>query len=231
MTALDYILDGLEAELALERELGVRFIECDRALLTPVRAAPRGPLEIGEDKRQETRDAKAGVDKRQETRDKSAETRDARRDAAPKGPDLDAAPKGPDLDAAPKGDATFLSREPNCALHSFVFLHHREMGAQETDMMAKIVAALGSTLEAAPIVFEKPIPKAKVYVVLGQRALTKFFPDRKAAFDSWFDSEKGKPILFTRAPADVLRFKEVTPAVKAMKAGMWLSLKGLLKRV
>ena len=223
MTALDYILDGLEAELALERELGVRFIECDRALLK----SESGAVKIGEDKRQETRD-------------KSAETRDARRDAAPKGPDLDAAPKGsdrdaapkgPDLDAAPKGDATFLSREPNGVLHSFVFLHHREMGAQETDMMAKIVAALGTTLEVAPIVFEKPIPKAKVYVVLGQRALVKFFPGKKAAFDSWFESEKGKPILFTRAPADVLRFKEVTPAVKKMKQDMWLSLKGLLKRV
>ncbi len=36
MTALDYILNGLEAELALERELGVRFIECDRTVLEPL---------------------------------------------------------------------------------------------------------------------------------------------------------------------------------------------------
>ncbi len=33
MTALDYILDGLEAELTLERELGIRSVEIDRALL------------------------------------------------------------------------------------------------------------------------------------------------------------------------------------------------------
>ena len=32
MTVLDYILDGLEAELELERELGVRTVECDRSL-------------------------------------------------------------------------------------------------------------------------------------------------------------------------------------------------------
>lgn len=70
-----------------------------------------------------------------------------------------------------------------------------------------------------------------MYVVLGQRALTKFFPGRKAAFDSWFDSEKGKPILFTRAPADILRFKEVTPAVKKMKTAMWTSLKGVLQHI
>ena len=41
MTALDYILDGLEAELALERELGVRSVEIDRALLAPL-AQPGG---------------------------------------------------------------------------------------------------------------------------------------------------------------------------------------------
>ena len=34
MTAADYILEGLEAELALERELGVRMVECDRELLS-----------------------------------------------------------------------------------------------------------------------------------------------------------------------------------------------------
>ena len=33
MTALDYILDGLEAALELERELGVRTVEIDRSLL------------------------------------------------------------------------------------------------------------------------------------------------------------------------------------------------------
>ncbi len=33
MTALDYIINGLEAELVLQRELGVRFIECDRSLV------------------------------------------------------------------------------------------------------------------------------------------------------------------------------------------------------
>ena len=35
MDAVDYILDGLAAELALERELGVRAVEFDRALLSP----------------------------------------------------------------------------------------------------------------------------------------------------------------------------------------------------
>ena len=42
MTALDYILDGFEAELELERELGVRAVEIDRSLLAPVVDERRG---------------------------------------------------------------------------------------------------------------------------------------------------------------------------------------------
>ena len=40
MNALDFILEGLEAELALERELGVRLVELDRSLLAPPPARP-----------------------------------------------------------------------------------------------------------------------------------------------------------------------------------------------
>ena len=36
MNALDYILEGVEAELALERELGARLVGCDRDLLQPL---------------------------------------------------------------------------------------------------------------------------------------------------------------------------------------------------
>ena len=36
---MEYVLDGLEAELELERELGVRAVEIDRALLSPPPAA------------------------------------------------------------------------------------------------------------------------------------------------------------------------------------------------
>lgn len=40
MTALQYILDGLQAELELARELGVRTMEVDRALLTVSQPQP-----------------------------------------------------------------------------------------------------------------------------------------------------------------------------------------------
>ena len=43
MTTLEYILDGLEAALELERELGVRAVECDRSLLATPAAQPAAP--------------------------------------------------------------------------------------------------------------------------------------------------------------------------------------------
>ena len=43
MTVLDYILDGFEDALALERELGVRSFECARSLLLPVEPAAPAP--------------------------------------------------------------------------------------------------------------------------------------------------------------------------------------------
>lgn len=42
VVSVEYVLDGLEAELELERELGVRVVEIDRALLSPSPAAAAG---------------------------------------------------------------------------------------------------------------------------------------------------------------------------------------------
>lgn len=39
VVSLEYVLDGLESELELERELGVRVVEIDRAMLSPPPAA------------------------------------------------------------------------------------------------------------------------------------------------------------------------------------------------
>ncbi len=43
---MEYVLDGLEAELELERELGVRAVEIDRALLSPAPAAAAGEAAV-----------------------------------------------------------------------------------------------------------------------------------------------------------------------------------------
>ena len=49
VVSVEYVLDGLEAELELERELGVRVVEIDRALLSPSPAADiRQPATVPE---------------------------------------------------------------------------------------------------------------------------------------------------------------------------------------
>lgn len=71
MNAVDYILEGLEAELALERELGVRMVECDRALLAPLPVAeapsvlrsPVAPLEESRPKAERAAMAQTGQGK------------------------------------------------------------------------------------------------------------------------------------------------------------------------
>ena len=45
MDVVEYILDGLEAALELERELGVRSVEIDRGLLGAT-TAPRPPSKV-----------------------------------------------------------------------------------------------------------------------------------------------------------------------------------------
>ena len=42
MDVVEYILEGLEAALELERELGVRTVECDRAVLAGEVLSPLG---------------------------------------------------------------------------------------------------------------------------------------------------------------------------------------------
>lgn len=186
MTALDYILDGLEAELALERELGVRTVEIDRALLAPMadggRPAPGA----------------------------------ARQGSSGRAP----APSG--AKPTPPG-----AKRP----FSFAFLHDGPLSPGGVEMMGKIVAAMGKTPETAPVACAGERPSAKVYVVLGTRALKKWFPTLRGAPGQWLKGPGGEPVLATYSPEDILRFGAVTPELTKLKRAMWTSLKGVMQRV
>ena len=188
MDVLDFILDGLERALELERELGVRVVECDRRLLVP---APSLPSNV-------SRPAGGGL----ETRDERRETRAGRetRDARPAAGDL-------------------------------VFLHDRPLSPAGVEMMAKIIGAMHRTSENSPIVVEPPMPRAKVLVVLGGRALKKYFPETKAEPGQWFRTPGGRDVLVTYSPEYILRFGAVTPAVQKLKQDMWRSLKAVVQRL
>ena len=158
MTALEYILEGFEAELALERELGVRSVEIDRSLLAPpssgealVRAAA-APLAEGRP-----------AEQRPASDERVASLRRTEQLPAVSRPVPESRP-------APSG-----------GLLDFVFLHDRPLSPGGVEMMAKIASAMGKTPETAPVVHDKPIPRARVYVVLGGLAMRKWFPGRNAS--------------------------------------------------
>lgn len=202
MNALDYILDGLEAALELERELGVRVVECDRSLLSvsATRLPPNVSRLSGEGL--ETRDV------RRETR-AGLETRDAR----------------------PAANNRTIEQSNGRTIPDLAFLHDRPLSPAGIEMMAKIIGAMKRTAENSPIVVEPPMPRAKVLVVLGGRALKKYFPEQKAEPGQWFRTPGGRDVLVTYSPEYILRFGTVTPAVQKLKQDMWRSLKAVVQRL
>ena len=201
MNALDYILDGLEAALELERELGVRVVECDRSLLTPASRLPSNVSRLSGEGL-ETRDV------RRETR-AGLETRDER----------------------PAANNRTIEQSNGRTIPDLAFLHDRPLSPAGIEMMAKIIGAMKRTAENSPIVVEPPMPRAKVLVVLGGRALRKYFPEQKAEPGQWFRTPGGRDVLVTYSPEYILRFGTVTPAVQKLKQDMWRSLKAVVQRL
>ncbi len=201
MNALDYILDGLEAALELERELGVRVVECDRSLLTPASRLPSNVSRLSGEGL-ETRDV------RRETR-AGLETRDER----------------------PAANNRTIEQSNGRTIPDLAFLHDRPLSPAGIEMMAKIIGAMKRTAENSPIVVEPPMPRAKVLVVLGGRALRKYFPEQKAEPGQWFRTPGGRDVLVTYSPEYILRFDTVTPAVQKLKQDMWRSLKAVVQRL
>ena len=201
MNALDYILDGLEAALELERELGVRVVECDRSLLTPASRLPSNVSRLSGEGL-ETRDV------RRETR-VGLETRDER----------------------PAANNRTIEQSNGRTVPDLAFLHDRPLSPAGIEMMAKIIGAMKRTAENSPIVVEPPMPRAKVLVVLGARALRKYFPEQKAEPGQWFRTPGGRDVLVTYSPEYILRFDTVTPAVQKLKQDMWRSLKAVVQRL
>lgn len=196
MSVLDYIIDGLEAELELQRELGVRFVECDRSLLK-IRASS----------------ASAGA---------------AEVSPAPAPAPAAAAAPAP---SAPPSAAASEVMAPRAGTFDFVFLHHRPLAGAGAEMIAKITAAMKRSPDAAPVVTGTPLPRARIYVVLGGNALKKFFPGMRGAPGQWLATPTGSSVLVTYSPEYILRFGADSPGVKKIKGDMWLSLKTVMQRL
>lgn len=193
MSIVEYLLDGLEEALELERELGVRSVAFDRALLQTEKVSPIGAPQV---------------------------VASASAASAPAVDSATASSSAASSSSAAKGGG-----------YDFVFLHHAALSPAAVEMMAKIIHAMGKTAETAPVIIAPPIPKARVYVIMGWGALKKFLPGKQEAPGTWIKTPGGKDALVTYSPEFILRFGEVTPAVKQMKQSMWQGLKAVKQRI
>ena len=98
-------------------------------------------------------------------------------------------------------------------------------------MMAKIITALGRTAENTPVAVAPPVPKARIVVILGGRAMKKYYPDMRGEPGQWIRLPTGEEVLVTYSPEYILRFGTVTPAVQKLKQDMWRSLKAVVQRL
>ena len=112
----------------------------------------------------------------------------------------------------------------------FFFIHHQPLSPAGAEMISKIVTAMGETAQTAPVVVEGELPHSPIAVILGSRALKKFFPGLRGSPGQWLKAADGRDVLVTRSPDEMLRFGDATPAVKKMKWEMWQSLKTVVQR-
>ena len=114
MDVLDFILDGLERALELERELGVRTVEIDRGLLGATTTHPT-----------------AGDVARNLSVDKIGKS------------DKIARVVSVDKVDRPAADNRTVEQSSDSNIKELVFLHDRPLSPQGVEMMAKIMNALG----------------------------------------------------------------------------------------
>ena len=210
METFDEILGAFEQALELERELGTRTVECDRALLTPLRpAAPAAPKPAP----------------KVETPAPASQTLVPPRSASPSSlPPRTPQPSQPTHPSQPS------------PLVDFAFIAAQIPQGAAAELLAKMVAAMGYTMNQVTVVAAATAveakPSAKVYVVLGgSDAFRVFAPGQRAALGLWTEVG-GVPTIVTYSPAKILSYfgNDVAGLTKA-KRQIWSDLKSALARI
>jgi len=210
MDSVAEIIDGFEAALALERDLGIWVVECDRALLAA--QTPKSPTT-----------AAAG---RLAAPKPRAAAKASPPPAAPQPLPPVAKPVAPPL--APRAPAAPNPTAPG--EYDFVFLHDGPLSPRGAEIIEKSLEKLGKAPESAPLVTDGPIPKTKIAIVMGIKALKKWFPGVNAGPGQWLHMDSGGEAAVTFSPEKIVRFKEMTPALNDMKRGLWNTFKSAMQR-
>lgn len=207
MDIFDQILENLE----LERELGTRTVEIDRALLVPptVEKAPKAePLP-----KAPAPNPPAALPQ--------AETGNVQASQTPQAPQsspqaADSVPVAPKTSSAPQCDIAFFTGRP--------------LSPAGVEAMEKIFAAIRKMNSEAVICLNEE-RKAKVYVLLGSDALKKRLPTARAVRGNW-ETLDGVPAIMTFSPDYIFsHFQEGSPRMKEAKLVMWNDIKSAVARI
>ena len=204
MDIFDQILENLE----LERELGTRTVEIDRALLAPP------------------------------TVEKAPEAEPAQKAAVPNSPapvpqtgtrkvQVPQTPQAPQ--SIPQAaDSAPAAPKPSGPMCDIAFFTGRPLSPAGKEAMEKIFAAIRK-IKADAVICLNEERKARVYVLLGSDALKKRYPAAKAVRGGWVD---GEPAIMTFSPDFIFsHFQEGSPRMKDAKMDMWNDIKSAVARI
>ena len=211
METFDDILGAFEEALELERELGTRTVECDRALLVPLRpAAPPSPAPSP-----------------------SAPPSPAQPSPVPKTETRVPAPTVPPPTSVPSPTP---KPPPSSPQTDFAFIAAQLPQGAAAEMLHGMVAAMGYAMDQVKVVAASDAaaarPTARVYIVLGgSDAFRVFAPGQRAALGLW-TTVSDVPTIVTYSPARILSYfgRDAAGLAKA-KRQIWSDLKSALARI
>ena len=214
MDILDQILENLE----LERDLGTRTVEIDRALLVPPSAEPETPLATPKPVSASQPQSNVADHVPQKTVSASAIPPPpvARQNSVPA-----SSMHPPALPAQPVA--------PQCNV-DIAFFTGRELSAKGLEAMEKIFGAIKKIKPNVSICMNEET-KARVCVLLGAEALRKYLPTARPLRGAWV-SVQGMPAIMTFSPDYIFsHFQEGSPNMNKAKTEMWNDIKLAVARL
>ena len=203
MVTIEGILTAFEEALELERELGTRMVELDRALLRPIApSAVNGPKDLNVVKGLNVPNAP-----------------DASTVVTP-APGTANAVNGRNAPDAPNDTS-------GGQLADFAFLLEGDPSGPVAELLPKMSEAIGYGPDGVRI----NDPYARVLIVMGRDALNKWLPGVLARPGQWV-RRGDTPALVTASPTKTYRFHGNDPAkIHQLKKRLWEDLQAALARL
>jgi len=206
---LETILSAFEEALELERELGTRTVEIDRALLRCPPAPRTVPVRGASDSSEDSRPSSSSGA------------------SISSGSSISGVSSGSSGSSEARSPGTAGDSGAAGAQVDFAFLLEGEPEGPVAELLPKMSEAIGYGPNGVKI----NDPSARVLIVLGSEALAKWLPGVKARPGQWVQRE-GVPALVTASPTKTYRFFGHDPAkIRALKLRLWADLKAALARL